>query len=78
MTTTEVQELEDKLNDGKNKKAKLEGSMESITTQWKEKYGFDTVKEAGEHVKTLDAKTAKLEKKEEGLVAELNKIVDWE
>ena len=45
MTTEKFQELKDRIDNLKEKKAKAKGSMDSIEKGWKQEYNFSTVEE---------------------------------
>jgi hypothetical protein len=69
MTADKFQELKDKIDTLKEKKAKSKGSMDSIEKGWKEEYGFSTIEEAVSKQDELKTDIETGEKK-------LNKLMD--
>jgi hypothetical protein len=78
MTARELEDLKKKLELAKQKKAKMEGAIESIVEKWQNEYGFSTVDEAQAFLLSLESKVEKLQKKETFLVNSLDELVDWD
>jgi hypothetical protein len=78
MTARELEDLKKKLELAKQKKAKMEGSIESIVEKWQNEYGFSTIDEAQAFLLSLERKVEKLQTKETVLVNSLDELVDWD
>lgn len=78
MEVEELKVLQDKIAKAKEKKARLQGSIDAILESWEKKYGFKTIEEAQAHLEKLDKKIDGLQVKQKGLESELNEIVDWD
>jgi len=75
MTTTEFEDLKDKIEDLKEKKAKAKGVMEEIEKNWNEKYGFFDLESAEKKEQELKNELNKLEKKRDNIMKRIEDIM---
>lgn len=74
MTTKEFEELKQKIEVAKVKKAKAEGTKERIEAQW-EKEGFHSVNEVEAEIVKTKGRIEKMKGKKEELESELEKVL---
>ena len=77
MDTRTFENIKAKIETLKRKKAKAEGSIESILAEWKRSYGFSTIEEAKKHVSELDEEIEVYESKLKAIYDELNGLTNW-
>ena len=78
MKTSEMERIKDLIKTAELEQAKTQGVKDNIKSDWKKKYGFETLEEAKEKLEELSAEVEKNEKKKEKLMNELNKSQDWD
>lgn len=78
MKVSEVERIKDLIKTAELEQAKAQGAKDSIKAEWKKKYGFETLEEAKEKLKELNAGVEKNEKKKEKLMTELSESQDWD
>lgn len=78
MKVSEIERIKDLIKTAELEQAKAQGAKDSIKAEWKKKYGFETLEEAKEKLKELNAGVEKNEKKKEKLMAELSESQDWD
>ncbi len=78
MDIREVQKIKDLIGKSEVENAKAQGVIEDIKSEWREKYGFDTVEEASCKYEELKENLSKMENREEKLMKDLSQIQDWE
>jgi len=78
MTTEKFQELKDRIDNLKEKKAKAKGSMDSIEKGWKQEYNFSTVEEATSKLDELGSEIETGEKKLNKLMEKIESSVQFE
>ena len=78
MDIREVQKIKDLIGKSEVENAKAQGVIEDIKSEWREKYGFDTVEEANCKYEELKENLSKMENREEKLMKDLSQIQDWE
>lgn len=78
MKTSEFENIKDLIQRAEVEKAKSQGVKDSIKSEWKKKYGFETLEEAKEKLKELDSEYNKNENRKEKLMNELEESQDWE
>jgi len=76
--TLNADQIIEKFNQAKEKKTRIEGSLESIRSRWKKERGFETLNAAKTEVKKLEGKLNKLSEREDSITEELNEVVDWD
>ena len=59
MTAQEFTQIKSKIDSAKEKKARAEGALAKIEEQWKRDYGINSIDEAEEKIKSLDAEIEK-------------------
>jgi peptidoglycan hydrolase CwlO-like protein len=69
--------IKNKIEVLKQKKAKAEGAIESILADWEKTYGFSTLEEAEKHCITLKDEITSLDNKIEIISTELNGLTNW-
>ena len=77
MDTRTFENIKAKIETLKQKKAKAEGSIESILVEWKRAYGFSTIEEAEKHITELDEEIEVYESKLKAIYDELNGLCNW-
>lgn len=81
MTTTDrIEDIKDRIEAAKSKKAKAEGAIERIETEWESNYGIkdgDT-KAVEASLAELDTTITRDEKRLGELLEELETLTDWE
>lgn len=77
MDTRAFENIKAKIETLKQKKAKAEGSIESILAEWKRAYGFSTIEEAEKHITELDEEIEVYESKLKAIYDELNGLTNW-
>lgn len=70
MSTIDVEELQEKIANAKEEKAKAEGAMNQILEQWK-KDGINSAEEAHVKVSTLSEQITSLESKQKVLIEDI-------
>lgn len=78
MKTSEFENIKDLIQRAEVEKAKSQGVKDSIKSEWKKKYGFETLEEAKDKLKELDSEYNKNENRKEKLMNELEESQDWE
>lgn len=78
MKISEIERIKDLIKTAELDQAKAQGAKDSIKAEWKKKYGFETLEEAKEKLKELNAGVEKNEKKKEKLMTELSESQDWD
>lgn len=78
MKVSEIERIKDLIKTAELEQAKAQGAKDSIKAEWKKKYGFETLEEAKEKLKELNAGVEKNEKKKEKLMTELSESQDWD
>lgn len=78
MKTSEFENIKDLIQRAEVEKAKSQGVKDSIKSEWKKKYGFETLEEAKEKLKELNSEYDKNESRKEKLMNELEESQDWE
>jgi hypothetical protein len=78
MKTNELENIKGLIQRAEVEKAKSQGVKESIKSEWKKKYGFETIGEAEEKLSELESEYNKNEKKKEKYFNELSESQDWE
>ena len=76
MTTTELQELQAKIDRAKSDQAKAEGTIEQIKKQWKDEYGLNTEEEVEQQIKTYNQELQTLEDEKRTLEKELESFLE--
>jgi len=71
-----LKEIEDELTSAKNKRANLEGRLQTFNDRLKTEYGFDSVKEAKSALVDIQTEITELEGKLENKMKELEKYFD--
>ncbi len=81
MTTTErIEDIKDRIEDAKSKKAKAEGAIERIESEWESEYGIENgdTKAVETTLKELDTTIERDETRLSELLGELETLTDWE
>lgn len=78
MKTSEFENIKDLIQRAEVEKAKSQGVKDSIKSEWKKKYGFETLEEAKDKLKELETEFNKNESRKEKLMNELEGSQDWE
>lgn len=78
MKTSEFENIKNLIQRAEVEKTKAQGAKENIKSEWKKKYGFETLEEAEEKLNELNSEYDKNEKKKEKLMDELSELQDWE
>lgn len=78
MKTSEFENIKDLIQRAEVEKAKSQGVKDSIKSEWKKKYGFETLEEAKDKLKELENEFNKNENRKEKLMNELVESQDWE
>jgi len=78
MKTSEFENIKDLIQRAEVKKAKSQGVKDSIKSEWKKKYGFETLEEAKDKLKELETEFNKNESRKEKLMNELEESQDWD
>jgi hypothetical protein len=69
--------IKNKIEILKQKKAKAEGAIESIVYDWKNSFGVSTLEEAEKHCMILKDEITSLDNKIEIISTELNGLTNW-
>lgn len=77
MDIREFESIKQKIELLKTKKAKAEGSMESIKQSWTDTYGFSTIEEASKKLEELKSEQDRNEREVSDLYKELNSLTNW-
>ena len=77
MDTRTFEMIKSKIEVLKQKKAKAEGAVESILTNWKATYGFTSLAEAEKQLEMLSGQQNATEAKIEDLFNELKGLTNW-
>lgn len=77
MKTSEFENIKDLIQRAEVEKAKSQGVKDSIKSEWKKKYGFETLEEAKDKLKELETKYNKNESQKEKLMNELEESQNW-
>ncbi len=77
MDIRQFENIKQKIEVLKQKKAKAEGSIESIETGWKNQYGFTTITEAEAKLKEYEDTINKNTDTMDTLYEELNGLTNW-
>ena len=78
MTPKEFQEISDKVEAGKETKARAEGARAKILEQFKRDYDIDNLEKAEEMETALSDEIAEDKKKLNNLYSKLEQVTDWE
>lgn len=78
MKTSEFENIKDLIQRAEVEKAKSQGVKDSIKSEWKKKYGFETLEEAKDKLKELETGFNKNESRKEKLMNELEESQDWD
>ena len=78
MKTSEFENIKYLIQRAEVEKAKSQGVKDSIKSEWKKKYGFETLEEAKDKLKELETEYNKNESRKEKLMNELEESQDWE
>ena len=78
MKTSEFENIKDLIQRAEVEKAKSQGVKDSIKSEWKKKYGFETLEEARDKLIELETEFNKNESRKEKLMNELEESQDWE
>ena len=78
MKTSEFENIKDLIQRAEVEKAKSQGVKDSIKSEWKKKYGFETLEEANDKLKELETEFNKNESRKEKLMNELEESQDCE
>ena len=78
ITLERLEEIQEAIEDNKEKKAKAEGNMENIEKQWKEKYNCDSPEEAQTKAEELTEEIQALKIKKAELETEIEAAADWD
>lgn len=78
MKTSEFENIKNLIQRAEVEKAKSQGVKDSIKSEWKKKYGFETLEEAKDKLKELETEFNKNESRKEKLMNELEESQDWE
>lgn len=73
-----IKEIKELIEKAKIQKAKSEGVIEKIKSDWKERYGTDDVDEVRKKQKELEEKLGETEKKKDLVYEKLVNSNDWE
>ncbi len=77
MDIRQFENIKQKIEVLKQKKAKAEGSIESIETNWKNQYGFTSIAEAEGKLKEYEDTINKNTETMDTLYEELNGLTNW-
>jgi len=77
MDIRQFENIKQKIEVLKQKKAKAEGSIESIETNWKNQYGFTSIAEAENKLKEYEDTINKNTETMDTLYEELNGLTNW-
>lgn len=78
MKTSEFENIKNLIQRAEVEKAKSQGVKDSIKSEWRKKYGFETLEEAKDKFKELETEYNKNESRKEKLMNELEESQDWE
>lgn len=78
MKTSEFENIKNLIQRAEVEKAKSQGVKDSIKSEWRKKYGFETLEEAKDKLKELETEYNKNENRKEKLMNELEESQDWE
>lgn len=78
MKTSEFENIKNLIQRAEVEKAKSQGVKDSIKSEWRKKYGFETLEEAKDKLKELETECNKNENRKEKLMNELEESQDWE
>lgn len=78
MKTSEFENIKDLIQRAEVEKAKSQGVKDSIKSEWKKKYGFETLEEAKDKLIELETEFNKNESRKEKLMNELEESQDWD
>lgn len=80
MNSSEVrafEQIKDKIEVLKSKKAKAEGAVETIEKEWESNYGFSTLEKAEEYLEGKKKEQAENDEQLDSLFKELNGLTNW-
>lgn len=77
MTVERVQQIKNKIEKLKNKKAKSEGIIEKILQNLKEEFDIEDIKNVQDHINDLEEEIATNENKIDELTKKIEKLTDW-
>ncbi|MEA2065891.1 MAG: hypothetical protein U9O65_02130 [Thermotogota bacterium] len=75
--TKKLDELEKEIESAKEDKARLEGTIETMTKQLEERFGVTSSKEATDLLKEVKGKIDKVEKELNEKIEELKEDYEW-
>lgn len=78
MTTTEFQDIKDKIENAKQNKARAEGAIQKIEEQWDTDFDVKDLTHAEGQLDTLKESIESDEAKLSDLISELEDITDWD
>lgn len=78
MTTTEFQDIKDKIENAKQNKARAEGAIQKIEEQWEKEFGVKNLKQAEAKLSELQEAVESDETKLSDLEKELFEMADWD
>jgi len=77
MTVDRFNEIKEKIEAGKERKAKAEGVLERIREQWKTDFGVDSIEAAEETLEEMNGEIEKAEARLESIAEQLEGVTDW-
>jgi predicted RNase H-like nuclease (RuvC/YqgF family) len=73
----ELEELQEKIENAKNLKAKAEGAKEQVLSQLKKDFDLDSIEAAQAQIAELEQLLARDQQRHETLLKKLNEVTDW-
>jgi predicted nucleic acid-binding Zn-ribbon protein len=77
MNIKDFESIKSKIEILKQKKAKAEGAIETISAEWKKTYGFESVQDAEKKYNELEDELETVEKKIATIYEELTGLTNW-
>lgn len=78
MKIDEIERIQELIQKAELEQAKSQGVKDNIKSEWKKKYGFETIGEAKEKLEELKTELNKNVKKKEKLTNELMESQEWD
>ena len=78
MNVEEFQDIKNKIETAKEKKARAEGAKAKIEDQWRQDFGVSTIEEANAKLKEIKMAVQNGNDKLEKMYERLEKLTDWE
>jgi len=78
MTARRLEEIRDKIEEAKDKKAKAEGALENLKKSMKTEFGVDSIDELKKLLEEKKGEAERLEVRIDKLSTSLEELIDWD